>query len=59
MWNEEGWWLGREGSNGGRIWIGEEERKVMRLFAAVVCKAIDGGEDDDVAWGSGELSWEI
>jgi hypothetical protein len=54
-----GWWLGREGTEYGRIWIGEEEKKVMRLFASVVCQAIDGNKDGDVAWGRGDLTWEI
>ena len=36
--------------------MGEEEKRVMRIWANVVCKAIDGGDGD--AWGGGELSWE-
>ena len=58
-WSEEGWWLGRDGTEHGRVWIGEEERKLMRLFAGIVCKAIDGGEGDEVAWGTGGLAWEV
>ena len=58
-WDEDGWWLGREGTKAGRVWIGEEERKVVKLFAGVVCSAIDGGDRDDVGWGDGGLSWEV
>lgn len=55
----EGWWLGREGSKEGRVWIGEEERNLMRLWAGTVCGAIDGGQGDDVGWGRGALGWEM
>ncbi|KAI9638478.1 uncharacterized protein MKK02DRAFT_42872 [Dioszegia hungarica] len=57
----KGFWVGREirpGEEGvQRVWIGEEERKIMRVFAGLVCKAVDGGEGD--AWGQGGLAWEV
>ncbi|KAK8858452.1 hypothetical protein IAR55_002679 [Kwoniella newhampshirensis] len=52
---ELGWWL--RGSGGEKVWIGEEEKKVMRLFAGSVCTAIDGS--GEVAWGQGGLEWEV
>jgi hypothetical protein len=41
------------------VWIGEEEKKIMRLFAGAVCQAIDGGEGEELSWGQGGLSWEV
>lgn len=58
-WNETGWWLGYESNKEGRVWIGEEEKKIMRLFAGTVCQAIDGSADDTSGWGQGELEWEV
>ena len=58
-WNEQGWWLGHQGSKEGRVWIGEEEKKIMRLFAGAVCQAIDGGDGEEPSWGQGGLSWEV
>ena len=58
-WNESGWWFGREGTKEGRVWVGEEEKKIMRLFASVVCDAIDGGQGEDSGWGQGDLTWEV
>nr|XP_031859612.1 uncharacterized protein CI109_004887 [Kwoniella shandongensis]KAA5526684.1 hypothetical protein CI109_004887 [Kwoniella shandongensis] len=57
--NEDGWWL--RGSGGEKIWIGEEEKKIMRLFAGSVCTAIDGKADGEgeIAWGQGGLEWEV
>jgi len=57
-WNGDGWWLGRDGSKEGRVWIGEEERRMMRLWAGVICQAIDGNEVD-AGWGQGGLGWEV
>jgi hypothetical protein len=58
-WNEQGWWLGHQGSKEGCVWIGEEEKKIMRLFAGAVCQAIDDGEGEELSWGQGGLSWEV
>ena len=55
--NEDGWWLGHEGSKEGRIWIGGEAKRLMRLWARVVCMSIDGGQGDE--WGQGSLAWEV
>lgn len=53
-----GFWIGRvDGEGSSRVWIGDEERKIMRVFAGLVCRAIDGGEGD--AWGQGGLAWEV
>lgn len=61
MGEKAGFWIGREvyaGEKGvQRVWIGDEERKMMRIFAGLVCRAIDGGEGD--AWGQGGLAWEV
>ncbi|WOO81494.1 uncharacterized protein LOC62_03G005017 [Vanrija pseudolonga] len=51
-WGADGWWLG----DGERVWVGPEERRLMRLWAGVVVGAIDEGEG---AWGSGGLEWEV
>lgn len=48
-----GWWLGQ---GEGRVWIGEEERRVVKLWAGVTVQAIDGGDGD---WGKGELGWQV
>lgn len=56
---DAGWWLGDPRVKDKSIWIGDEERKVMRLFANVVCQAIDGSEGEEAAWGQGELAWEV
>ncbi len=53
-WGADGWWLGH---GEGRVWIGEEERQLVRLWAGVVVREIDG--DDEGAWGRGELAWEV
>ena len=58
-WNESGWWLGYANNKEGRVWIGEEEKKIMRLFAGTVCQAIDGGADESGGWGQGDLEWEV
>ncbi|KAL7422148.1 hypothetical protein Q5752_002791 [Cryptotrichosporon argae] len=51
----KGWWLGQ---GEGRVWIGEEEKRAMRAWAAVVVGAIDGeGRGDE--WGTGALEWSI
>ena len=53
--DDNGWWLGKVGD---RIWIGEEEKRMMRVWAGVVVQAIDGdGRGDE--WGQGDLSWDI
>jgi len=53
--DNEGWWLGKDAD---RIWIGEEEKRMMRVWAGVVVQAIDGdGRGDE--WGQGNLSWDI
>lgn len=53
-----GFWIGRESQGQAeRVWIGDEERRIMRIFAGLVCRAIDGGEGD--AWGEGGLAWEV
>lgn len=50
-----GWWLGRDQE---RIWIGEEEKRLMRVWAGIVVQSIDGdGRGDE--WGRGDLSWEV
>lgn len=49
----DGWWLGR---GEGRVWIGDEERRVVKIWAGVTVQAIDGGEGD---WGRGELGWQV
>ena len=54
--DEKGWWLGKEGG-GDRVWIGEEERRLMRVWAGLVCRAIDGAGGEE--WGEGGLGWEI
>ena len=41
------------------MWIGEEEKKIMRLFAGTVCQAIDGSTDEAGGWGQGDLEWEV
>ena len=51
-----GFWIGRA-SEKDRVWVGDEERRIMRVFAGLVCKAIDGGEGD--GWGEGDLGWEV
>jgi hypothetical protein len=52
---DEGWYLGK---NADKIWIGEEEKRLMRVWAGVVVQAIDGdGRGDE--WGQGDLAWEI
>ena len=51
----KGWWLG----DSPRVWIGVEERRLMRLWAGVVVRAIDGHGEENVAWGSGALSWDV
>jgi hypothetical protein len=53
-WGSEGWWLGRDA---GRVWIGAEERRLMRIWAGVVVGAIDAEGQD--SWGSGGLEWEV
>ncbi|WRT67632.1 uncharacterized protein IL334_004604 [Kwoniella shivajii] len=60
---ENGWWLNypsRE-SGGGRVWIGEEEKKLVRLFAGAVCQAIDGTQEgqEELSWGEGALEWQV
>ncbi|RXK39945.1 hypothetical protein M231_02740 [Tremella mesenterica] len=57
--DQVGWWLVQEGTEGGRVWIGAEERRLMRIWAGVVCKAIDGDEKGEVEWGRGDLGWEV
>ncbi|ORX39664.1 hypothetical protein BD324DRAFT_614531 [Kockovaella imperatae] len=62
--DDEGWWLEckrGEGprSDNERIWIGSEERRVMRLFASVVCREIDGDKADSSSMGKGHLEWEV
>lgn len=52
---DSGWWLGREGE---RIWIGEEEQRLMRVWAGQVVQSIDG-EGEGNEWGSGSLGWEV
>ncbi|WVW84496.1 hypothetical protein I302_106530 [Kwoniella bestiolae CBS 10118] len=54
-----GWYIQSKG--GERIWIGDEEKRVMRAFAGVVCNAIDGGDNaaGEVEWGQGGLEWEF
>lgn len=53
--DNEGWWLGKDAD---RIWIGDEEKRMMRVWAGVVVQAIDGdGRGDE--WGQGDLSWDI
>lgn len=52
-WGAEGWWLGRDDQ---RVWIGAEERRLMRLWAGVTVQAIDGS---DGSWGEGGLEWEV
>jgi hypothetical protein len=53
--DDEGWYLGKDAD---RIWIGDEEKRLMRVWAAVVVQAIDGdGRGDE--WGQGDLAWEI
>ncbi|WVQ65943.1 uncharacterized protein L199_004121 [Kwoniella botswanensis] len=56
----KGWYLNVPGETK-KIWIGEEERKLMRLFAASVCTAIDGQQNEggEVEWGQGRLEWEF
>lgn len=54
-WGADGWWLGR---GEGRVWIGPEERQLVKLWAGVVVNEIDG-EDREGAWGQGELAWEV
>ena len=55
---EGGWWLGRDGTKEGRVWIGPEEKEIIRIWAAIVCQSIDGS-DGDPEWGSGSLAWEV
>ncbi|BEJ16264.1 hypothetical protein CspHIS471_0508690 [Cutaneotrichosporon sp. HIS471] len=52
-WGADGWWLGHSP----RVWIGEEERQLVKLWAGVVVREIDG--ESDGAWGSGNLEWEV
>lgn len=56
---QSGWWLGREGTKEGRVWIGETERQLMRMWAGAVCTSIDGKEGDEVVLGQGGLGWEV
>lgn len=53
-WGAEGWYLG-QGSE--RVWVGAEERRLMRIWAGAVVGAIDG--DGDGSWGEGGLEWEV
>lgn len=50
-WGASGWWLGY---NEKRVWVGPEERRLMRLWADAVSEAIGG-------WGmrEGQLAWEV
>lgn len=52
-WGAAGWWLGYGEK---RVWVGPEERRLMRAWADCVTTAIGGGE-----WGmrDGSLGWEI
>lgn len=51
-WGAAGWWLGYAEK---RVWVGPEERRLMRAWAGVVTRAIGTGE-----WGmDGSLGWEI
>lgn len=52
---EDGGWLLRSETD--RIWIGEEEKKLMRVWAGTVVESIDGDGRDD--WGQGDLAWEV
>jgi hypothetical protein len=63
---EEGYYLWGETSGNGtstgprqKVWIGEEEKKVMRIWAKVVIGAIDGDEEKGDEWGKGDLGWAI
>ena len=47
-------WKGQR-KDGDRVWIGQEERRVMRLFATIVCKAIEGQDGAT----NGGLEWEV
>ncbi|GMK55465.1 hypothetical protein CspeluHIS016_0205210 [Cutaneotrichosporon spelunceum] len=53
-WGADGWWLGQSPN---RVWIGEEEKQLVKLWAGMVVREIDG--DSDGAWGSGNLEWEV
>lgn len=53
--HEDGGWLLRSETD--RIWIGEEEKKLMRVWAGAVVESIDGDGRDD--WGQGDLAWEV
>lgn len=53
--DDGGWWLGRDQE---RIWIGEEEKRLMRVWAGVVVQSIDEDGRGDT-WGQGDLSWEV
>lgn len=57
--DRDGFWLGRAGSKEGQIWIGENEKKLMRIWAGVVCTSIEGRKMDEVVLGRGGLGWEI
>ncbi|KLT45509.1 hypothetical protein CC85DRAFT_299571 [Cutaneotrichosporon oleaginosum] len=58
-WAVDGWWLGQDQGQE-RVWIGDEERQLVRLWAGVVVREIDGeGVGGEGAWGRGELAWEI
>ncbi|WWC62390.1 uncharacterized protein I303_104986 [Kwoniella dejecticola CBS 10117] len=55
---------GNTQNEGDKIWIGPEETQLFKLFAASICSAIDGNEDGtasnhEVAWGTGDLAWEL
>jgi len=52
-WGADGWWLGREN----KVWVGPEERRLMRIWAGVVVGAIDG--EGEASWGEGALEWEV
>lgn len=51
-WGAAGWWLGYGDR---RVWVGPDERRLMRAWADAVTDAI-GGE-----WGmaDGQLAWEV
>ncbi|WVR06209.1 hypothetical protein IAU60_003239 [Kwoniella sp. DSM 27419] len=58
---QAGWYLRYQLKGEQRLWIGEEDKRIMRLFAGAVCQAIDGteGPSHEVAWGQGGLAWEV
>lgn len=44
------------------MWIGPEEEKLVKLWAGVVVRAIDGEDEvggEEVVWGQGTLAWEV